>query len=224
LRNWIKALAGLVAGGALFFLFILYSPLMREQKLEWVIDQLPKYADRIAVMGKEGYLIWTSHVWASAFVTFFGSLALGVASEKTPSRKRASYFTLSLPISRTRLVSTRIAAGLGATCAANLLLLMLDAIMTILTGHRVPWTDLLLTTAGATLSALALISTFQLTRWIPTWRGVGTLLGFLAILPIFWLPSHMDQLAVWGSPVLLMGLWGLVATGLTAVLAEKGDV
>ena len=105
-------------------------------------------------------LVWAEFAGRTPFVIFAATLALagaGFDSLLRPSGASVAY-TLTLPVSRTRLICTRLAAALAATVLAGVLLSAAGAAVLLTRGHGIPIVPVAQSLALAVPPAAALLA------------------------------------------------------------------
>ena len=135
-RHWLELRTGLLvmAGLSLFmaltatgpFRLLEFGQALTETRLGQTIG------DRV--------LVWAEFAGRTPFFIFGATLALagaGFDSLLRPSGGAVAY-TLTLPVSRTRLICTRLAAALAATVLAGVLLSAAGAAVLLARGHGIP--------------------------------------------------------------------------------------
>lgn len=129
-------------------------------------------------------LVWAEFAGRTPFFIFAATLALaraGFDSLLRPAGAAVAY-TLTLPVSRTRLICTRLAAALAATALAGVLLSAAGAAILVARGHDIPLVPVTQSLALGIPLAAALLAV------------VGALVTFLGY-PWTWLAYFVLYLA-----------------------------
>jgi hypothetical protein len=124
--------------------------------------------------------------WAD-FAVIMGATCLMTVCPWTPSQGAAGLFTLSLPVSRRKVLLTQAAVGLGGTFLAALLPSLLLPIIARFNGQWFSWSDtliytLLMTLGGAVLFCFAFLLTVILGNYLVAFILVEALV-FALIAP-----------------------------------------
>ncbi len=130
-------------------------------------------------------LVWAEFAGRTPFFIFAATLALagaGFDSLLRPSGAAVAY-TLTLPVSRTRLICTRLAAALAATALAGVLLSAAGAAILVARGHGIPLVPVVQSLALGVPLAAALLAV------------VGALVTLLGSYPWTWLAYFVLYLA-----------------------------
>jgi hypothetical protein len=134
-------------------------------------------------IGADAVLVWAEFAGRILPFSLAASLALSGAGFRTLVMPVAPVvYTLTLPISRTRLIWTRVAAGLGVACAAATILTAGGVVWFTMQGQTVPMAAVLQSLAlGVVLLAAMLAFMSAIVTALPTvWAFLGVL-GLLAL-------------------------------------------
>ncbi len=134
-------------------------------------------------IGAEGVLVWAEFAGRILPFSLAASFALSGAGFRTFFMPVAPVvYTLTLPISRTRLIWTRLAAGLGVACVGATVLTAGGVVWFTMRGQTVPMAEVLQSLAlGVVLLAAMLAIMSAVITALPTaWAFLGVL-GLLAL-------------------------------------------
>lgn len=116
----------------------------------------------VPAMGSEAVLIWGSHAFNSLWLAMllpwmFAGSGLGASMSNITLASPSAPFTLSLPLSRRRLLWTRLAAGAAVASVVFVVHLAIQVGILALSGHAVPfWWMALASLIAAALSAISI--------------------------------------------------------------------
>ena len=154
-RHWLELRTGLLvmAGLSLFMALTVTGPFHSLEFGQALTET------RLGQTIGDQALVWAEFAGRILPFIFMATLALagtGFDSLLLPSGAAAAY-TLTLPVSRTRLICTRLAAALAATVLAGVLLAAAGAAVLLARGHGIPLVPVAQSLAlGATLAAALL--------------------------------------------------------------------
>jgi hypothetical protein len=134
-------------------------------------------------IGAEAVLVWAEFVGRILGFSMAASMCLSGAGFRTLFMPVAHVvYTLTLPISRTRLIWTRLAAGLGVACVAATVLTVCGVVWFTMRGQTVPMTAVLqsLGLGAVVLAAMLAIMSAVVTALPTAWAFLG-FLGLLAL-------------------------------------------
>jgi hypothetical protein len=134
-------------------------------------------------IGGEEVLVWAEFAGRMLPFSFAASLALSGAGFRTFFMPVAPVvYTLTLPISRTRLIWTRLAAGLGVACVGAAVLTAGGVVWFTMRGQTVPVAEVLqsLVLGVVVLAAMLAIMSAVITALPTAWAFLG-ILGLLAL-------------------------------------------
>jgi hypothetical protein len=134
-------------------------------------------------IGAEGVLVWAEFAGRILPFSFAASLALAGAGFRTFFMPVAPVvYTLTLPISRTRLIWTRLAAALGVACVGAIAVAAGGVVWFTMRGQTVPMAAVLQSMVlGVVLLAAMLAIMSAVVTALPTaWAFLG-ILGLLAL-------------------------------------------
>jgi hypothetical protein len=134
-------------------------------------------------IGGDRILIWSEFAGRILPFSMAATLTLAGAGFRTLFMPvEPVVYTLTLPISRSRLILTRLAAGLGVACAGAMLLVAGGAAWYMLRGEEIPLVAIVQSLAlGVIVLAAMLAYMSAVVTMLPTVWGF---LGFLAILAL----------------------------------------
>ena len=190
-RHWLELRTGLLvmAGLSLFMALTVPGPF---RLLEFG-QTLPE--TRLGQTIGDRVLVWAEFAGRTPFFVFVATLALagaGFDSLLRPSGAAVAY-TLTLPISRTRLICTRLAAALAATALAGALLSAAGAAILAARGHGIPLVPVAQSLAlGVALAAalLAVVGALVTLLGCYAWTWLAYFVLYLAtMLPISYIAS-----------------------------------
>jgi hypothetical protein len=162
----------------------------------------------------DGVLVWAEFAGRALPLAFVAALTLGgtaIRSLNSGTDLSPSY-TLTLPVSRTRLVWTRLTTALIATALLAVLVSALAGLVLLSLGVDVPLVPVAQSVALGVVVALVLCGILGLLlTFLPfVWAALASLLVFmLAVVPISYLVS---------SPARSDMPWGLLTAGLAVTL------
>ena len=167
-RHWLELRTGLLvmAGLSLLIALTVTSP-FRLLEFDQALTET-----RLGQTIGDGVQVWAEFAGRTPFFLFAATLALagaGFDSLLRPSGADVAY-TLTLPISRTRLICTRLAAALAATVLAGVLLSAAGATVLLARGHGIPIVPVVQSLALGVPLAAALLAVVG---------ALATLLGYL---------------------------------------------
>ena len=184
-RHWLELRAGLLvtAGLSLLIALTVTGP-FRLLGFDQALTET-----RLGQTIGDGVLVWAEFAGRTPFFIFAATLALagaGFDSLLRPSGADVAY-TLTLPVSRTRLICTRLAAALAATVLAGVLLSTAGAAVLLARGHGIPIVPVAQSLAlGVALAAALLAVAGALVTLLGyTWTWPAYLVLYLAtMLPV----------------------------------------
>lgn len=179
-RHWLEMRLGVLAfaGLCLWFGFSIQGPW---RSLEYG-QPLPLTPLGQAI-GAEAVLVWAEFAGRILPFSLAAALALSGAGLRTFFMPVApAVYTLTLPISRARLIWTRVAAGLGVACAGAMVVTAGGVLWFTMRGQTVPMAAVLQSLAlGVVLLAAMLAIMSAVITVLPTaWAFLG-ILGLLAL-------------------------------------------
>jgi hypothetical protein len=134
-------------------------------------------------IGRDAVLVWAEFAGRVLPFILAASLALSGAGFRTLLMPVAPVvYTLTLPISRTRLIWTRLAAGLGVACVGATVFTASGIIWFAMRGQTVPIAEVLqsLVLGAVVLAAMLAIMSAVVTALPTAWAFLGVL-GVLAL-------------------------------------------
>ena len=173
-------------------------------------------------IGAEEVLVWAEFAGRILPFSLAAALALAGAGFRTFFMPAAPVvYTLTLPISRTRLIWTRFAAGLGVACVGATVLTAGGALWFTTRGHTVPIAAVLqsLVLGVILLAAMLAIMSAVVTALPTVWAFVG-LLGLLALA----IPNSYVVSAPARGDVPWLALGGYVMALVAAMLFTRSYV
>lgn len=184
-RHWLEVRTGLLvmAGLSLLIAMSVTGP-FRLLEFDQALTET-----RLGQTIGDGVLVWAEFAGRTPFFIFAATLALagaGFDSLLRPSGAAVAY-TLTLPVSRTRLICTRLAAALAATVLAGVLLSAAGAAVLLARGHGIPIVPVAQSLAlGLPLAAALLAVTGALVTFLGyPWAWLAYFVLYLAtMLPV----------------------------------------
>ena len=184
-RHWLEMRTGLavMAGLGLFVGLTVTGPFHSLEFGQELVET------RLGQAIGDQVLVWAEFAGRILPFIFVATLALAGAGFDTflhPSGASATY-TLTLPVSRIRLICTRLVAALGMTVLAGVLLSAAGAAVLVVRGYSVPFVPVAQSFAiGVTLAAALLaVAGVLVTRIGNRWAWLAFMALFLAtMLPI----------------------------------------
>lgn len=174
-RHWLELRTGLLVMAGLSLLMALTATTTGPRGLEFGQTLTET---RLGQTIGDQVLIWAEFAGRIPFfILYAATLALAGAGFDTllrPSGPAVAY-TLTLPVSRTRLICTRLAAAVAATVLAGVLLSAAGAAVLLARGHGIPLVPVAQSLALGFALAAALLA---------VWGALVTFLGY----PWTWLP------------------------------------
>jgi hypothetical protein len=198
-RHWMELRGGLTVAASVAALLCFVFPALVGigiEDHEWhgrTSPWLRAAVDRRDALGLETFAAWGAHVATAALASIVLGLFLSGTGLRTnsltPGHPSLAY-TLTLPVSRGRLIVTRFAASAAAAVAIFGSMLAINAAVLWAAGWPVPLGDMARTTALATTVVLAVMATVggPLTVWNEVAGGTAFTLGLIAVIFIGWSP------------------------------------
>jgi hypothetical protein len=206
-RHWLEIRSRVWIGMALALAFGLLYPIALHGEFGWFyqtgrIFRMPQgwvvISDFVGHLKPELLIPWGIHTWFATWVAWVAQLFFvgdGIHAQFSgvlTSGVTLTSVTLAFPLSRRRMVWTRLVAGFGGVAAILMTALLFEFVVLLVTGRPVPWQAMLassLLAAVATLPGQAVLSVIVLVGDI----GVASLLSFVAAF----LSIPLLEVAVW---------------------------
>lgn len=239
-RHWLELRSLMAVYGIVVAIMVLLYPVFLHSASEH-LEHTGRLTGEIVALGpvidripRTTVIPWGIHVTFVGFLAVFlpflayGS-GLGIKNPSWRADWQASTtFTLSLPISPTEVVLTRIAAGAAVPALLITLLLAASSIAVALSGRPLPlWLMTMASVRGIVLT-IAVIACFSMFAVVLSERVTATLLFGALLLGTFFLPrwaaaaKHFVAGASWSSVGIALAT-AMVCTTVAALIADKTE-
>lgn len=206
-RHWLEIRLRVWIGIAVALLFGLFYPIALHGEFTWFaqsgrIGDMPmgwvRMSDFVGVLKPNVLIPWGIHTWFATLAAWLAQTPLlgdGIHAQSSgglSSGGTLTSLTLAFPLSRHKMVWTRLVAGFGGVAAILMTALLVESVVLLVTGRPVPWQAMLtssLLAALATLPGQAFLSLMLLIGNM----GLASLLSFI---PAF-LSIPLLEVAVW---------------------------
>ena len=123
---------------------------------------------------------------------FFASLA-GIAAISREERDRTAEFLLTHPVSRTRVITEKLAAVMAQIVCMNAIIIALSLVSMVIIGESIPWKDILLMHLAYFIMQAELASVcFGISAFMRR-GGIGIGLGLAAMMYFLNIIANMTQ-------------------------------
>lgn len=235
-RHWLEIRGGLLVAAVIVGVFavLLYpvfvltsSAALDEARV--ISGYFAAFGDLLGPFGSERYFPWGAHVWICGLTAYMVGVFLagsGIRSNSLTPFHPSHLYTLTLPVSRTRLLCTRFAASCAATVALYAAMLVVHVAVLIVMGRELPLVAMAASSAlavGLVLVILAVIGSLQ--TWDDRVAGLVFVVALVVATLFAWQPTlrYLASQAVPWTALAWIGAITTTALALAALVAQRKD-